>query len=86
MCLSCLIIESTKRVEFVIRRVDKVFVDNKLVITLAKNPIYHDQNKHIDTRYHYIRECIARKDVHLKYMKTHDQVAASHLRKKISSS
>lgn len=49
-------------------------MDNKSVIALAKNPVYHDRSKHIDMRYHYIRECITRKDVHLKYMKTHDQV------------
>jgi len=49
-------------------------VDNKSAIALAKNADYHDQNKHINMCYHYIRECIARKDVHLEYAKTHDQV------------
>ena len=52
----------------------KIYVDNKSVIALAKNPIFHDRRKHIDTRYHYIRECIARKDVQLEYVKSHDQV------------
>jgi len=53
----------------------KIFVDNKSAIVLAKNPIFHDRNKHIDTRYHYIRECVSKKDVQLEYGKTHDQVA-----------
>ena len=52
----------------------KIYVDNKLPIALAKNPVFHDRRKHIDTRYHYIRECIARKDVQLEYVKSHDQV------------
>ena len=52
----------------------KIFVDNKAAIALAKNPVFHDRSKHIDTRYHYIRECIARKDVQLEYVKSHDQV------------
>jgi len=53
----------------------KIFVDNKSAIVLANNPIFHDRNKHIDTRYHYIRECVSKKDVQLEYGKTHDQVA-----------
>lgn len=53
----------------------KIFVDNKSTIALAKNPVFHDWSKHIDIRYHYIRECIARKDVHAEYAKSQDQVA-----------
>ena len=50
-------------------------MDNKSAIALAKNPVFYDRSKHIDTRYHYIKECIMRKDVQLKYVKSHDQVA-----------
>ena len=53
----------------------KIFVDNKSALALAKNPILHDRSKHINTRYHFIRECIARKEVHLEFVKSHDQVA-----------
>jgi len=53
----------------------KIFVDNKSTIALAKNPVFHDRSKHIDTCYHYIRKCIARKDVHIEYVKSQDQVA-----------
>ena len=53
----------------------KIFVDNKSVIALAKNPVFHDRIKHIDTHSHYIRECIARKDIHVEYVKSQDQVA-----------
>ena len=52
----------------------KIFVDNKSTLALAKNPIFHDRSKHIDTRYHFIRECIARKEVHLEFVKSHDHV------------
>ena len=50
----------------------EIFVDNKSALTLAKNPIFHDQSKHIDTRYHFIRECIARKEVQLEFVKSQD--------------
>ena len=53
----------------------EIRVDNKLAIALAKNPMYHDQRKHIDTRYHYIRECITKQDVKLEYVKSQDQIA-----------
>ncbi|KAM1823768.1 hypothetical protein FF1_025765 [Malus domestica] len=53
----------------------EIYVDNKSAIALAKNPVFHDRSKHIDTRYHYIRECIARKDVQVEYVKSQDQIA-----------
>jgi len=53
----------------------KIFVDNRSTIALAKNPVFHDRSKHIDTRYHYIRECVTKMDVQLEYVKTNDQVA-----------
>ena len=52
----------------------KIFADNRSGIALAKNPVFHDRSKHIDTCYHYIRECIARKDVHVEYVKSQDQI------------
>ncbi|XP_052288532.1 uncharacterized mitochondrial protein AtMg00810-like [Citrus sinensis] len=53
----------------------EIYVDNKLAIALSKNLIFHDQSKHIDTHYHFIRECIARKEVQIKYVKSQDQAA-----------
>ena len=50
----------------------KIFVDDKSTLTLAKNPVFHDRSKHIDTRYHFIQECIARKEVHLEFVKSHN--------------
>ncbi|KAK2981491.1 hypothetical protein RJ640_012248 [Escallonia rubra] len=52
-----------------------IYVDNKSAITLAKNPVFHDRSKHIDTRYHFIRESIAKKQVQVKFVKSEDQVA-----------
>ncbi|OIT04828.1 hypothetical protein A4A49_65282, partial [Nicotiana attenuata] len=52
----------------------EICIDNKSPQALAKNPVYHDRSKHIDTRYHFIRECIAKKEIELKYVKSHDQV------------
>ncbi|KAH9685807.1 hypothetical protein KPL70_014105 [Citrus sinensis] len=53
----------------------EICVDNKSAIALSKNPVFHDRSKHIGTRYHFIRECIARKEVQVKYVKSQDQAA-----------
>ena len=53
----------------------EICVDNKLAIALSKNLVFHDRSKHIDTRYHFIRECIVRKQVQIKYVKSQDQAA-----------
>ena len=50
----------------------EIFVNNKSALALAKNPVFHDRSKHIDTRYHFIRECIARKEVQLEFVKSQD--------------
>ena len=34
-----------------------------------------EASKNIDTRYNFIQECISKKEVELKYVKSHDQVA-----------
>ena len=52
-----------------------VMIDNKSAQALAKNPVFYDRNKHIDTRYHFIRECIAKQEVELEYVRTNDQIA-----------
>ncbi|XP_050916817.1 secreted RxLR effector protein 161-like [Lathyrus oleraceus] len=53
----------------------EICVYNKSALTLAKNPVFHEKSKHIDTRYHFIRECIEKKKVKLKYVMSKDQVA-----------
>lgn len=53
----------------------EIYVDNKSAIALAKNPVFHERSKHIDTRYHFIREHVSKNDVELVYCKSQDQVA-----------
>ncbi|KAK3040229.1 hypothetical protein RJ639_028942 [Escallonia herrerae] len=53
----------------------KILVDNKSALELAKNPMFHERSKHIDTKYHFIRECVSKKEIELEYVKSQDQVA-----------
>ncbi|GAB2273823.1 hypothetical protein Dimus_039054 [Dionaea muscipula] len=52
-----------------------VNVDNQSAIAVAKNPVYHDRSKHIDVRFHFLREAITKGDVELAYVKTQFQLA-----------
>ncbi|KAM0001541.1 putative RNA-directed DNA polymerase [Helianthus debilis subsp. tardiflorus] len=38
----------------------KILVDNEGSIALMKNPVFHGRSKHIDTKFHFIRECVDR--------------------------
>jgi len=50
-------------------------VDNQSAIKLAKNPEFHKRSKHIDIRYHYLRERVADGDIDIKYTPTEVQIA-----------
>ena len=42
-----------------------VHCDNQSCIKLTENPIFHDRSKHINMKYHYIRDLVQRKIVKL---------------------
>jgi hypothetical protein len=50
-------------------------VDNKSAIDLARNPVHHERSKHIETKYHYIRECVEDGKISLEQISTGDQLA-----------
>lgn len=52
-----------------------IYIDNKSAIDLAKNPVFHGHSKHIDIRYHFIRECIERGVIVIKQISTGEQRA-----------
>lgn len=52
-----------------------LYIDNKSAIDLAKNPVFHGRSKHIDIRYHFIRECVERGEIILRHVNTNKQRA-----------
>ena len=50
-------------------------VDNKSAISLSKNPVYHDRSKHIEIRYHFIRECVENGKIQIEFVRSGDQLA-----------
>ncbi|KAG8045869.1 hypothetical protein GUJ93_ZPchr0008g13357 [Zizania palustris] len=49
-------------------------VDNKSAISLIKNPVHHGRSKHIDTKYHHIRECAEQGLIAVEFIRSEDQL------------
>ncbi|WVZ89853.1 hypothetical protein U9M48_036206 [Paspalum notatum var. saurae] len=50
-------------------------VENKSAIELAKNPVLHDRSKHIDIRFHFIRDCVNGGRIVFRHVETGQQLA-----------
>ena len=49
-----------------------IYCDNQSCIKFSVNPVFHDRSKHIDIRYHHIRDCVQRKIMLLSSIPTED--------------
>ena len=49
--------------------------DNQGAIAMAKNPVGHARTKHIDIRYHFVREGVQNGAIILKYVATDEMIA-----------
>lgn len=50
-------------------------IDNKSAIALTKNPVHHNRSKHIDTRYHFIRNYVQKGEIKVEHVRTEKQLA-----------
>jgi hypothetical protein len=50
-------------------------VDNEGAEALANNPEHHSRTKHIDARYHFVRECVKDSKIKILHVSTHDMLA-----------
>ena len=55
----------------------KLLIDNKSAIALSKNPSQHGRSKHIETKFHFIRDCVEKGYVDIEYVRTESQLADS---------
>ena len=52
-----------------------LMVDNQLAIALAKNPVLHDRSKHIDVKFHFLRDCVDGGQIVIEFIETGRQLA-----------
>ena len=53
----------------------KLFIDNTAAEQLCKNPVYHDRSKHVDIKYHFIRDRIKEGEIEVLRVATYGQLA-----------
>ena len=52
-----------------------IFCDNQSCVKLSKNLVFHDKSKHIEIKFHYIRDMVERGAVNLHYVEMDKQIA-----------
>jgi hypothetical protein len=52
-----------------------VFSDNQGALAIAQNPTNYQRSKHIDIRYHFIRQAVQSGRVRIEYVPTSQQLA-----------
>ena len=53
----------------------KIFCDSMAAIAYSKDPKYHGKTKHIQMRYHFIRDMVAQKEVIIEHIPTGKMLA-----------
>ena len=52
-----------------------ILCDNTSAINLSENPVLHSRSKHIDVRYHFLRDHVSKGNIKLEYVITENQLA-----------
>ena len=52
-----------------------LFCDNTSAINIAKNPVQHSRTKHIDIRFHFLRDHVEKGDIVLQFVESDHQLA-----------
>ena len=52
-----------------------ILIDNSAAISITKDPVQHSKTKHIEIRYHFIRDCYEKKLIDLEKVHTDFQKA-----------
>jgi hypothetical protein len=50
-----------------------IHCDNYSCVKLSENPVFHERLKHIEIKYHYIRDMVQRKTIHVQYAMSRSQ-------------
>ena len=52
-----------------------LMVDNQPSIALMKNPVLYDRSKHIDVKFHFLRDCVGGGQIVIEFIETGWQLA-----------
>ena len=57
-----------------------IYEDNQGAISMAKNPVFHKRTKHVQIRYHFVREAVEQGTITLEYCRTNKMLADSFIK------
>ena len=60
---------------FVITELIIIYEDNQGAIALVENPVHHQRTKHIDIRFHFIRDQVTNGCIKVQYLQTKEMIA-----------
>ncbi|KAG8949046.1 hypothetical protein FRC04_009120 [Tulasnella sp. 424] len=75
--------ELLKELGFKIDSASPLYMDNKSALAVVKNPEHHGRMKHVDIRYHWIRQEVKRKNISVHFLPT-EQMTADILTKPLA--
>ena len=52
-----------------------IYCDSEIAIAISHNPIQHSKTKHIELRYHFIKDHILKGNIELIFVHTHEEIA-----------
>ena len=64
-----------KEIDIISSEPTTIFCDNNATICLSQDPLHHERVKHIDIKYHYLREQAENKILKLQYINMNDNLA-----------
>ena len=51
-----------------------IHCDNQSCVKMSINPVQHNKTKHVEMKYHYVREMVQRHAMQLRYIPTNEQI------------
>ncbi|KAL9366567.1 hypothetical protein Peur_037766 [Populus x canadensis] len=64
-----------EEIQFKQQGATSIYCDNSLTIKLSRNPVLHGRSKHIDVKYHFLRDLAKDEVINLIFCRSEDQVA-----------
>ena len=52
-----------------------IYTDSKSAMRLAVNPEFHSRTKHVDVKFHFLREQVVLRSIDIQYLPTQQQIA-----------
>ena len=64
-----------KELKLFLPHIPVLWCDNNSALALASNPVFHSRTKHIEVDYHYVRGCVLRSTLGIKFISGRDNFA-----------